>query len=217
MIIVVGSSKGGVSKSTTATNLAAKLAREGHSVCLVGADKDVRTAVRWATDRAGTDFPQVALVEQLGEINELLLELDNQFGFVIVDPAGKDSRELRTALAVAHVAIIPFQPSQTDFDVIEDLSPVLDEARKLNPALQLYALITRASTNAKSTKAAQARAFLEDEGFRVLEAVTSEREIYREAISQGLGVMEVHRRPSEVRDKELATAEISLIIQEIMP
>lgn len=227
MILVVGSSKGGVSKSTHACNLAAALANAGNSVCLVGADKDVRTTVRWATDRAATDLPKIALVEQLGDLHELLLKLDKEFGYVIVDPAGRDSRELRTALAVANVAIVPFQPSQVDVDTMEDLEPVLDAALKLNAeihaklkrtsrSLRLYALITRASTNAKSTKAEQAREFLAGyKQFTVLQTITHDREIYRECMSQGMGVMEVHRRPSESRDKQLATAEIEAILTEI--
>lgn len=217
MILIVGSSKGGVSKSTHACNLAASLANAGKSVCLVAADKDVRTSVRWATDRASTDLPEVFLVEQLGDLHELLLKLDTQFDFVVVDPAGKDSRELRTSLAVAHAAVIPFQPSQVDIDTMEDLESVLDTALQINPSLRLYALVTRASTNAKSTKAEQAREFLTGyEQFTVLETITHEREIYRECMSQGMGVMEVHRRPSESRDKQLATAEIEAVLKEII-
>lgn len=217
MIIVVGSPKGGVSKSTHACNLAAALANAGKKVCLVAADKDVRTAVRWANDRAGKDLPKVDMVEQLGDLHEILPRLDEVYDYIIVDPAGRDSRELRTALAVAHVNITPFQPSQVDIDTMDDFTPVFDTALRLNPSLRLYALIIRASTNAKSTKAEQAREFLAGyEQFTVLKTITHEREIYRECIAQGMGVMEVHRRPSEIRDKQLATAEIEAILTEII-
>ncbi|WP_237932352.1 division plane positioning ATPase MipZ [Buttiauxella sp. S19-1] len=217
MIIVVGSTQGGVSKSTNATNLAAALANKSDDVCMVAGDKNFRTTPRWAEDRAETDLPKITFIEQLGDLNKLLLELDKKFKYVIVDPAGKDSREFRTALAVSHVSIVPVAPTQADVDNMKDLTMVLATAQQLNPSLQVYVLLTRASTNLKSHDVTSARALLADyDEFTVLNAVMYERNIYREALGSGRGVMEVHRSPSKIRDKQLATAEIESILQEIM-
>jgi chromosome partitioning protein len=57
MIILTGSQKGGCGKSTTAVNLCAELAGQGHDVVLVDADRQA-TAANWAMDRA--DNPTLA-------------------------------------------------------------------------------------------------------------------------------------------------------------
>ncbi|MCP2005610.1 UNVERIFIED_ORG: chromosome partitioning protein [Buttiauxella agrestis ATCC 33320] len=217
MIIVVGNSKGSVSKSTIATNLAAALANKTGQVCLVAGDNHSRTTLHWVEGRAETDLPKVTFIEQLGDLNEVLLKLDRKFKYVIVDPAGKDSREFRSSLAVAHIAILPVPPSQADVDNIVKLKPVLTEAQQLNPSLRMYLLITRASAIAKSRDLSHARAILADyDEFMVLNAVMYERNIYHDALNSGRGVMEVHRSPSQLRDKQLATAEIEAILREIM-
>lgn len=200
-----------------ATNLAAALANTSGQVCLVAGDNHSRTTLNWVEDRADTDLPKVTFIEQLGDLNEVLLKLDRKFKYVIVDPAGKDSREFRSSLAVAHIAILPVPPSQADVDNIIKLKPVLIEAQQLNPSLHMYLLITRASAIAKSRDLSHARAILASyDGLMVLKAVMYERNIYREALNSGRGVMEVHRSPSQLRDKQLATAEIEAILEEIM-
>ncbi len=52
MIILIGSQKGGCGKSTTAVNICAELASQGHDVVLVDADRQC-TSANWAMDRKG--------------------------------------------------------------------------------------------------------------------------------------------------------------------
>ena len=50
MIILIGSEKGGVGKSTLATNLATALALKGSDIILVDADRQ-STSANWSQDR----------------------------------------------------------------------------------------------------------------------------------------------------------------------
>ena len=52
MIIAIGNQKGGVGKSTLATNLAVSYRHAGLSVIIVEADPSVRTVSLWGQDRA---------------------------------------------------------------------------------------------------------------------------------------------------------------------
>ncbi|MFP5018976.1 ParA family protein, partial [Paenarthrobacter ureafaciens] len=76
MIIVVGSEKGGVGKSTVVTNLAVELAKRGMRIAVVDGDRQ-RSTARWAVDReeAGHE-PRIFVVEKLGSLHETLRELD---------------------------------------------------------------------------------------------------------------------------------------------
>ncbi len=71
MIILVDSEKGGVGKSTLATNISATLAKDGKDVILIDADRQ-GTSANWAFDRSNTDRKQVECVRQYDSINYLV-------------------------------------------------------------------------------------------------------------------------------------------------
>ena len=108
MIILIGSQKGGCGKSTTAANICAELARQGKDVILVDADRQ-GTASNWVTDRNGQEnLPVVHSIQKFDNIRETLLDLAKRYEYVVVDSAGRDSRELRTGMTAAHVLLVPF-------------------------------------------------------------------------------------------------------------
>ncbi|MGS1718604.1 division plane positioning ATPase MipZ, partial [Klebsiella pneumoniae] len=107
MITVIGSNKGGASKSTTATNIAIALALRGKDVCLLDADLQ-SSAAKWHASREEADLlPRITLIQKYGNISQTLRQLDEKFDHVIVDVAGRNSRELANAGAVADIIIAP--------------------------------------------------------------------------------------------------------------
>lgn len=193
MIILLGSYKGGCGKSTLATSLAAMLAGNGGDVVLVDADRQ-STASTWAADReADNSLPPVACVQRYDNIRQTLIDLDRRYSHVVVDCAGHDSMELRTAITAAHVMLSPFRPSQPDLDTAKKLVAVINEmlpAAANNP--KFYAVLTMCPSNPAITEIKDAQAYLSRvSGLAVILPCIFDRKAYRDAISAGKGVTEM--------------------------
>ncbi len=208
MIILLGSQKGGCGKSTIAVNLCAELARTGADVVLVDADRQ-STSSRWAQDRQSRKASPVHCVQKYDNLRETLFDLDKRYEIVVVDAAGRDSRELRTAMTAAHVLLVPFRPSQPDLDTLPALQEIITGAKDLNPGLKVFGVLTMAPTNPAVNEADEARAYLSDfPEIQTLRSIIRDRKVYRDAMSEGLGVVDM--------GNEKARAEIQLLTKEIM-
>ena len=109
-VIVIANPKGGVGKSTLATNLAGCLARQGHRVML--GDIDAQQSSRsWLALRP-PGLPAIAAWE-LGE--DRIARPPRGVTHVVLDtPAGLASERLQRALRIADRVIVPLQPSMFD-------------------------------------------------------------------------------------------------------
>lgn len=193
MIVLIGSQKGGCGKSTTAVNLCAALARDGRDVVLVDADRQ-STASNWCQDRDGnSSLPKVHCVQKYENIRDTLLDLDQRYEIVVVDAAGRDSRELRTGMTAAHVMIVPFRPSQPDLDTLPNLQEIITQAKDYNPSLDVRGLLTMAPTNPVIHESEEAREYLADyPEIQMLDTIIRDRKVYRDAMSEGMGVVEMN-------------------------
>ena len=131
---------------------------------------------------------------------------------MLVDTAGKDSAELRTAALVSDVLVIPTNADNPDLDSTSEFLARMDEARIINPTLKMLVVITRAPTHAKSKHREVAIAALEDnpEEFALADAVIFNRRIYPDALKEGRGVVEQRART------EQASEEMQALAQEIL-
>lgn len=210
MIILIGSQKGGCGKSTTAVNICAELAVRLKDVVLVDSDRQC-TAANWALDRdLCADLPPVHCVQKYENIRETLLDLNNRYEYVIVDAAGRDSRELRTGMTAAHILIVPFRPSQPDLDTLPRLQEIIVQAKDLNPELKVYGLLTMAPTNPLIKEKEEAQNYLNDYSeLQLLSTILCDRKVYRDAMSEGKGVIEMSNSKARV--------EIQALREEILP
>lgn len=208
MIILLGSQKGGCGKSTTAINICAHLALNESDVVLVDADRQC-TASNWVADRSQLNVPTVHCVQKYGNVSATLTDLDQRYEYVVVDAAARDSRELRTAMVVADLLIMPFRPSQADLDTLTHMNEVVEEAKDLNPSLEVRALLTMASANPFVTEVQEATEYLDDyPDIRLFETVVRDRKVFRDALSEGLGVVET--------DNVKAKNEMTQLMEELM-
>lgn len=205
MIILIGSQKGGPGKTTVAINLAVEFARQGKDVCLVDADSQ-RSAARWHADREEQGHqPAIACVEKLGSIHQTLLDLNGRYDVVVVDVAGKDSKELRTGMTAADQLVVVVRPSQLDLDTLAHMSSVVEQALDFNPELTVRGLITQAPSNPAISERTDAGEYLADfPGIRALETVIHERKAYRDVVGEGLGVVEWNNPKARAEIQELA-------------
>lgn len=207
-MILVGSKKGGVGKSTIATNIATVLVTQNKEVVLVDADRQ-STSSNWADDRENTLNPQLVCIQKYENIKKTLQDLNEKYDYVVVDCHGGDAIELRSGLLVADVLVIPCQPSQPDIDTIPMMLDIVERAREINEELKVYCVITRAPTNPSITEIEDTRAALSRyPTVKLLDAILYERKVYRDAISVGLGVIEM--------DNDKGKKEVLAMLEEVL-
>lgn len=216
MIILIGSQKGGVGKSTVACNLASILVGEGRDVMLVDADYRQATASMWVSERKAShpDLPKVNSVQKYGEIDDALFDMGGRYQYLIVDAAGHDSEELRSAMLAADVLIMPFRPTQPDLDTLLYMSKLIRDSKRVNPDLKPYALINAAPTNSQSKDVPFGMdAINEYDQITPLNTVLHHRRIYWDAMAEGMGVSEmIDKSESGIRAK----TEITNLAMEIL-
>ena len=211
MIITIGSNKGGTGKTTTATNISIALALKKKDVCLVDADFQ-RSSSRWHQDRQEAKLvPSIALVEKYDNVSSTLEELNKKFDYVIVDVAGRNSREMITAMSVSDILLSPHQASQLDLDTIQELQQQITRVKDLNPRLSCYILHTMASTNptVKTNERKEFQDYLNE--FPTLSLLNSclyYRKIYRDVMPFGKSVIESNNL--------IAAAEVLDLIVEVL-
>ncbi|HGO6081632.1 TPA: division plane positioning ATPase MipZ [Burkholderia cenocepacia] len=207
MIVMVGAEKGGVGKSTLASNLAVHLAHHQVDVVLVDTDGQA-TCARFIERRdEGGIQPSVPCVQRTGDVAATLRDLARRYQVVVVDAGGRDSRELRTALGVANLLLTPTRASQADLETLPKMNELIGLARGLNPELKAAAVLSMAPSNPVIREVEDARELLaEFDQLELADTVIRDRKVYRDALLGGRGVIEL--------DNSQARAEIQLLAQE---
>lgn len=211
MIIVVGNHKGGTSKSTLAVNLAVEYQHKGRKVIILETDPTVSTASQWAADRENTTREPITTVRKTGRLGSTIDDLAAAYDIVIIDTAGKDSTELRSAAHRADLLLVPTSTTVADLDATRIFLSWMDEARDMNPALKMLVVISKAPTwwhsNHVQTATAALAEIPKEIEFDLADTVIHHRNVYAQALSEGLSVVE--------SDNPKAKAEIQLLTQEI--
>lgn len=183
-IICVANRKGGVGKTTLATNLAVALNNKGKSI-LIDADEQ-QSAFKWANQRDDIECTAVH-----SDLLEILEQLDKDYEYVLIDVAGRDSTIFREALLVSDTLIVPTQPSLLDLEVLTYMQEKVKIARKTNENLNAYVLINRAAV--RTTELKDAIEFIADfDQFKLLKTVLFERKQFRDAIVESKSVTEMN-------------------------
>lgn len=208
MILLIAHVKGGVGKSTITVDIAAELQRQGKDVLILEADPTVHTVWNWARDREANGYPRIQCLKQTGNLHSTLVDQDKRYDVVLVDTAGKDSKEMRTAMTAAHVLIAPMQPNQADLDTTQALVETIEQARDFNPDLKVVGVLNRASTHVFATDVKDSRAYLDEyPELPIADSVIYDRSAFQKCLDDGRGVV-------EMKDQK-AKAEIQLLTQEV--
>lgn len=195
MILLVGGEKGGTGKSTLATNIAVWLARNNQDTLLLDTDPQ-GSASGWAATRIELDdLPPVHSVQKTGDVFTAVKDLSARYDQVIIDAGGRDSRELRSAMLAAERMIVPIKPSQFDLWTVDRLDELIQQALAFNHVLKTIAVVSMAPTHHQIKETDDAREMLaEFEHLHLSDCVICDRKVYRDAIIEGRGVLEMSNR-----------------------
>jgi chromosome partitioning protein len=160
-IIVVANPKGGVGKSTLATNVAGYLAQRGHAVMLGDADRQ-QSSGTWLGLRPHEARP----IATWDASSDDVLKPPRGTTHVVLDtPAGLHGRQLKAVLRRADKLLVPLQPSIFDIYATRAFLDDLQERRK-DTALQIGVVGMRVDARTIATE--QLQAFVSGLGLPVL-------------------------------------------------
>jgi len=188
-IVLIANPKGGVGKSTAATNLAGYFARRGHATMLGDLDRQ-QSALAWLRIRPAT-LPHI---ESWDRSDEKVARPPKGVTHVVLDsPAGIHGHALRDALKVADRLVIPLQPSLFDIYATQAFLTRLAERGLMKDGGRVGVLGMR--VDARTRAAEQLQRFVEDLGLPVL-GFLRDTQNYVQLAAHGLTLWDV--APSRV-------------------
>lgn len=195
MIIAIVGEKGGTGKTTTATNIAQIRASEGHDVLLLDTDSQ-GSASGWSAIRDMHEtLSDINCLEKTGNaVAKEVKNLAERYEDIVIDAGGRDSVEMRGAMAVANKIFIPIQATQFDIMTVVKMNELVETAQAFNPELEAFLFINRASTNVRVSDHSKARKLITSAGLSALKLANttiSDRQAFKQGAEKGMGVCEI--------------------------
>ena len=144
-VIVIANPKGGVGKSTLATNVAGSLAHRGHAVMLGDVDRQ-QSARQWLALRPAT----LPAIQGWDVAHDAVVRPPKGTTHVVLDtPAGLHGKRLEAVLKIADRVLIPLQPSLFDIQATHAFVQQLQAHRRAQEiTMGLVAMRVRDHTRA---------------------------------------------------------------------
>ena len=183
-IIGFVSQKGGVGKSTLARGIGREAAAGGLSVKIADLDVQQGTSVNWYRRRLEAGVEPLFSVESFKTAAQAL-KLSSQFDYLIIDGPARASA---ATLEIARAATLIVQPTGSSVDDLEPAVLTFHELVRdgISRDILVFAL-SRVGTDAEE---AEARAYVKQAGYTVLDGSIQERPAYRQASNVGLSITE---------------------------
>lgn len=204
-IIAFVSQKGGVGKSTLSRALAREAAHNGLKVKIADLDTQQGTSIDWHRTRLQAGIKPVVAAEAFATAAQALKTAEHYDLLIIDGPARTSSG----TLDIAKVANLVVQPTGASRD---DLLPAVREFHALVqagiPKAKMVFALNHIGTPAEE---AEARAYIAEAGYAVLDGCLLERPAYRKAQNTGHAVTETSFRNLNIKADALIQALIDRV------
>ncbi|MBC8284896.1 MAG: AAA family ATPase [Nitrospinae bacterium] len=198
MLILLAGEKGGSGKSTLAVLLGIERVKRGHKAVIVDGDPQ-GTAWNWLDRRKKAGVKPMVPCETMAAKNfhSEMPKLVDQYEDIIIDIAGRDSEEMRSALGFVDLVLFPVRPTMNDLEIAGKMDQLigryLEAASHLKQALFV---ISQASPNPfRVSTNNEAKEYLSEFGnIELCEAMICSRAAYERASIEGTSVSEIGQK-----------------------
>ena len=203
-IISVAHDKGGVGKTTIATNILVQLLQDHKQINAIDLDPKkhlTKFLLRRQDDR-------IKLLD-FSSTKELIKIFDDNEGVLIVDVGGLDSDQTRTAIVYSDRVVTPLADSQIELDGLMEFKKVIKVLQSARPDLRATILLNRIhpKTN-KSIVDLKEYMQTQTDVFNIFDTVVRDRAAFKVAYGDGKSV-------SEISGAAKAATEIYNLVKEL--
>jgi chromosome partitioning protein len=207
-IIAFLGQKGGTGKTTLATAIAVRAARDGKSVALIDLDPQ-GSATKWAKRRKG-DNPAVAARQPFELADTLDILRQGGAEFVVIDTPGKIENAALEASRSASLALIPVRPTPLDLDAVREIKNLLAFAGDPPAYVVLNCVPPQGNKHELARQVIEQR-----DGLKVCPASFGQRAAFADAMITGLTAGEYEPKGKAAEEIDALYSLISSLSQEL--
>lgn len=209
MIISFLNQKGGVGKSTVSINVAGALARQGHKVLVIDADKQGSTTT-WASLREEPTFQVVSMARE--NMAKEALRLAADFSFTIIDGPPHAERIARSCIIASDFVALPIEPSGLSTWASNLTVRQVQEAQAFKENIKCGFVVSRKIGNTVIGR--DIRTMAAESGIPILAAEVEQRVAFAESMTMGRTIFEWSPGSHAAREIDRLTEEIACNAEE---
>lgn len=205
MIINVAHTKGGVGKTTIATNIAVNLN------CPI-LDLDFQGSSARFNELRDESLPELKIytaTESIqGEAFDFLNKAKgNKQIHVVIDSGGMDNNLIREGIIYSDIIITPVSISQVEFFGLQDFEKLLEDQKE-----KVYVILNNINLQAKNNILVAQNFIEENIQFHLMKTMLASRVAYKEAYGEGKSVTEYDPTSKAAQEIKKLITEIKIII-----
>ena len=213
MVIAVTNLKGGVGKTTIATNIAVCLAHQGYDICIVDTDLGQQSSMEWSGNRSPDLKPIPVFGVNVKQLNKEVDDLKKRYDIVVIDGTPHLSELADRTILATDILLIPLTPSVYDFRGFEGFLQRFDQIKSVKEAsgsvTEAYVILNRVVPNTNVSK--DINEAVEAYNIKMLKTRLVSRISYVDTASEGKGVVEYKDKKAKEEMEELTQEIIALI------